>query len=203
MTVEEVKQAFKELKEKGMTEEQLCDSLYSMYRDDKLDIEQLDALSKLLGYEVHEGYIEAEKRRLKRSDLSYITGMKLSVAEEINVIRKIIPLIKDEDIIEDLKEALYCLRYTLSDETIEFLQEKRDALRDIAIDRRKEEDYSITINKNIKCKSCKYGVLFSPYDTWCIKYDLKPNEVLYEGKDCPKYCETAFRSIIDELNKER
>ena len=202
MTVEEAKSAINDLKTRGMTDEQIFDSLYSMYKDDKLDLAQFEALAKLVGYSLNDSFMVAETRRLKKSDLSYITGMKLSVAEEINVLRKIIPLIKDEDIIEDLKEALYCLRYTLSDETIEFLQEKRDVLREFAIDRRKEEDYSITINKNIKCRSCKYGVLFSPYDTWCTKYDLKPNEVLYEGKDCPKYCETTFRSIIDELNKE-
>lgn len=202
MTVEEVKQAFKELKEKGMTDDQICDSLLGMYREDKLDIDQLAAVTKVLGYDLNKDYIETEKRRLKKSDLSYITGMKLSVSEEINVLRKIIPTVNDEDVKEDLKEALYCLRYYLSNETIDYLNERRDDLRQIAIERRKEEDYSINTNKSIKCKSCKYGVLFSPYDTWCMKYDLKPNGILYDGKDCQYYCKTTFRSIIDELNNE-
>ena len=202
MTVEEARTAISDLKTRGMTEEQIFDALYSMYKDDRLNLEQFGALAKLVGYSLNDSFKEAEERRMKKSDLSYITGMKLSVVEEIEILRKIIPSIDDDNVKDDLKEALYCLRYIFSDETIEYLLERREDLKEIVIDKRKEEDYSITINKNIKCRSCKYGVLFSPYDTWCTEYDLKPNEILYEGKDCPHYRKTAFRSIIDELNKE-
>jgi len=200
MTVEDAKEAINDLKTRGLTDEQICESLLSMYRDDKLDLDQLEALAKLVGYDLEKGFIEAEKRRLKQSDLSYITGMKLSVIEEIHLIKKIIPSITDEVIKEDLIEALYCLRYALSDETIDYLKEKRDDLRWIIIDKRKEE-YNIT-NKKIKCLSCKYGVVFNPYDTWCLMYDSKPKGILKEEKDCPYYCKTAYKSIIEELNKE-
>lgn len=121
MTVEETKKAIEELKEKGITYEQICDALYKMYRDDKLDLDQFEALAKLTGYELNEDFINVEKRRLEKSDLSYILGMKLSVTEEINLLKKIIKETKDEDVLEDLKEALYCLKYTFSDETIEYL----------------------------------------------------------------------------------
>lgn len=40
--------------------------------------------------------------------------------------------------------------------------------------------------KDIKCKTCLFsgGNVFS-YN--CCKFKFKPNEVFYEGKDCPKY----------------
>ena len=132
MTVEEAKKVIEELKEngmtyeqaeniidkskgKGMTDEQICDCLYKMYRDNLIDLDQFDALAKLVKYELTQEFIETEKRRLEKSDLSYITGMKLSVIEEIHLLKRLIPTINEEDIKEDLKEALYCLRYNLSD----------------------------------------------------------------------------------------
>ena len=131
MTVEEAKNAIEELKEKGMTDEQICDSLYKMYRDDIIDLEQFDALAKLVKYELKQEFIETEKRRLEKSDLSYILGMKLSVIDEVNIFKYLIKNVKDKDILEDIKEALYCLRYVLSDETIEYIQSMRDELNEI------------------------------------------------------------------------
>lgn len=128
MTVEEAKSAMKELKEKGMTDEQIYDSLYKMYRDDIIDLEQFDALAKLVKYELRQEFIDIEKRRLEKSDLSFILGIELSVVDEINIFKRLIKNTKDKDILEDIKEALYCLRYTLSDETIEYIQSMRDEL---------------------------------------------------------------------------
>ena len=129
MTVEEAKSAIEELKEKGMTDEQICDSLYKMYRDDIIDLEQFDALAKLVKYELKQEFIEIEKRRLEKSDLSYILGMELSVIDEIIIFKNLIKKVKDKDILEDIKEAVYCLRYTLSDETIEYLESIKDDLK--------------------------------------------------------------------------
>ena len=85
----------------------------------------------------------------------------------------------------------------------EALTELEDGLLKTNIDDLVDRDEcDVTINKDIKCKTCKYGVLLNPYDTWCTEYDLKPTEVLYGGYDCPKYIETKFRSIVDTLNNE-
>lgn len=66
-----------------------------------------------------------------------------------------------------------------------------------------EDKLNIQVNKNIKCRTCKYGTLLSPYNTWCTKYKLKPDEVLYEGQDCEHYVETQYRSIVDILNDKK
>ena len=131
MTVEDAKSVIKELEERGLTKEQICESFHRMYMENTIDLEQFEALSKLAGYELNQDYIEDEKRRQEYSDLSFVLGMKLSVAEEINLFKGLIKKIKDKEILEDIKEALYCLRYTLSEETIEYLQSiKKELIKD-------------------------------------------------------------------------
>ena len=130
MTYEQAENVIEKSKGKGMTDEQICDCLYKMYRDDLIDLDQFDALAKLVKYELKQEFIEIENRRLEKSDLSYILGMELSVIDEINIFKNLIKKVKDKDILEDIKEALYCLRYTLSDETIDYLMSIKKELID-------------------------------------------------------------------------
>lgn len=65
MTVDEAKNAIEELKAQGLTDEGIAASLYSMYQDDKIDLDQFGALVKLVGYELSEEFMamdDAEKK---------------------------------------------------------------------------------------------------------------------------------------------
>ena len=50
MTVNEAKEAIKELQAQGSSEEDIVASFYLMYSDGKIDVDQLEALCSLLGY---------------------------------------------------------------------------------------------------------------------------------------------------------
>lgn len=58
-----------------------------------------------------------------------------------------------------------------------------------------EEKISIKLSKEkIKCLNCKYGLIISPYMNKCIKYkEGKPDEVYFEGKDCPYFEQAILR----------
>lgn len=61
MTVEEAKRVFKDLKKKGMTDEDIAKALYNMYRMGKIDLEQFEALVKLLGFELDKEFKKKER----------------------------------------------------------------------------------------------------------------------------------------------
>ena len=168
-----------------------------MYRDGIIDLEQLDALVKLVKYELRQEFIDTEKRRIEKSDLSYILGMKLSVIEEIYLLKSLIKKVKDKDALEDIKEALYCLRYTLSDETIEYLESIKEDLRFEIVEKRKQ-DYHLDDNK-IQCIKCLYCFELNPFDKFCMKYKTKPEGVLNKQNECPKYKELNFLRMDDML----
>ena len=53
----------------------------------------------------------------------------------------------------------------------------------------KEEEQEISVKlsaENIKCKNCIFAT-DNPFDYHCAKFKLKPNEVLFDGKECPKF----------------
>ena len=52
MTVEEVKKAVEEMKAAGHDEEEILASLYIMFQNDKLDIDTLEAIVHVMGYEL-------------------------------------------------------------------------------------------------------------------------------------------------------
>ena len=51
MTKEEATKFFDEQKANGMSEEEILAVLYKMYQDDKIDLDQLEALCAVMGYE--------------------------------------------------------------------------------------------------------------------------------------------------------
>ena len=63
MTVEEVKEVINELKAKGMTDEEIAKSFYYMYKSNKIDLDQFEALVKLVGFEAQEGFLEKERSK--------------------------------------------------------------------------------------------------------------------------------------------
>jgi len=54
------------------------------------------------------------------------------------------------------------------------------------IDENEELTIQLPDKSTIPCLTCKYG-LVNFLATYCSKFDLKPKEVYYESKPCPKY----------------
>ena len=52
MTIDEAKKAFDEMRAQGADDNAILGTLYRMFQDDKIDIEQLGALVNVLGYEL-------------------------------------------------------------------------------------------------------------------------------------------------------
>lgn len=40
---------------------------------------------------------------------------------------------------------------------------------------------------NLKCRTCIYSLINGKTSKSCAKYRDKPDEVYYDGEDCPKY----------------
>lgn len=51
MTIEEAKKALEQLKSEGYSEEDIMKTIYLMYANDKMDLDDLRALTELMGYE--------------------------------------------------------------------------------------------------------------------------------------------------------
>ena len=52
MTIDEAKKAFAEMRAQGADDNAILGTLYRMFQDDKIDVEQLGALVNVLGYEL-------------------------------------------------------------------------------------------------------------------------------------------------------
>nr|DAI30447.1 MAG TPA: hypothetical protein [Caudoviricetes sp.] len=52
MTIDEAKKAFDEMRAQGADDNAILGTLYRMFQDDKIDVEQLGALVNILGYEL-------------------------------------------------------------------------------------------------------------------------------------------------------
>lgn len=52
MTIDDVKKAFDEMRAQGADDNAILGTLYRMFQDDKIDVEQLGALVNVLGYEL-------------------------------------------------------------------------------------------------------------------------------------------------------
>lgn len=65
MTIDEAKEAISEMKAQGSSEEEIAASFYLMFVDDKIDVNQFDALVNLLGYHLSDEFLamgtEAQK----------------------------------------------------------------------------------------------------------------------------------------------
>ena len=52
MTIEKAKKFFQEQKDEGQTEDEILGTLYAMFVDDSINLEQLEVLVNVLGYEI-------------------------------------------------------------------------------------------------------------------------------------------------------
>ena len=56
MTVEEARKVIDELESQGASKEEIAGAFYLLFRDDKIDTEQLESLVNLLGYELNDEF---------------------------------------------------------------------------------------------------------------------------------------------------
>ena len=56
MTVEEARKVIDEMEAQGASKEEIAGAFYLLFRDDKIDSEQLEGLVNLLGYELNEEF---------------------------------------------------------------------------------------------------------------------------------------------------
>lgn len=69
MTIDEAKNAIEELKSQDLTDEAIAASLYEMFKEDKIDLEQFDALVKLVGYELSDEFKAMSDDEKKSQDV--------------------------------------------------------------------------------------------------------------------------------------
>ena len=58
MTIDEAKKAFDEMRAQGADDNAILGTLYRMFQDDKIDVEQLGALVNVLGYELTDEFTQ-------------------------------------------------------------------------------------------------------------------------------------------------
>ena len=56
MSIEELKKAIEEMKAQGQSEEEIAGAFYLLFRDGKINLEQLEALVNVLGFELSEEF---------------------------------------------------------------------------------------------------------------------------------------------------
>lgn len=83
MTVDEAKSAIQELKAQGLNDEGIAASLYQMYTEDKIDLEQFGSLVKLVGYDLSDEFMALSDEEKKNQDIGEF-GMSEDEDEESN-----------------------------------------------------------------------------------------------------------------------
>lgn len=82
MTAEEAKKAFDELKAQGNTEQDILGVLYLMFQDDKLTVEELGNLAKVLGYDLTDEFLAMSPEDQKTKGWEETEEPKEGVSEE-------------------------------------------------------------------------------------------------------------------------
>lgn len=106
MTVEEVTSAIDELK-KDASEEEILTAFAKMYKDGKIDINQLSALVKILGYELSDEFLKLSPEDQKDDKNLFEEKKPEASKEEIEDAKEVTPEEKKESEEEekDAKES--------------------------------------------------------------------------------------------------
>ena len=85
MTIEEGKKAVAELKSEGYNEEEILASFYAMFQNDEIDINILEALTHIVGYELTDEFknMSPEDQKTKGYEEREVEGAE-EKAEAIN-----------------------------------------------------------------------------------------------------------------------
>jgi len=82
MTIEEAKKALEQLKSEGYSEEDIVKTLYLMYANDKMDLDDLRALTELMGYEFTEEFEAMSDEDKKKNGLKQTESAAEGVDKE-------------------------------------------------------------------------------------------------------------------------
>ena len=91
MTIDEAKEAISELRAQGSSDEEIAASFYLMFVDDKLDVNQFNALVNLLGYHLTEEFLAMGTEQQKSEGFA-----KEDKAEE-GISEKEVEMAKDDE----------------------------------------------------------------------------------------------------------
>ena len=69
MTVDEARDAIQELKAQGLNDEGIAASLYQMYKEDKLDLDQFGSLVKIVGYDLSDEFMAMSDEEKKNQEV--------------------------------------------------------------------------------------------------------------------------------------
>ena len=67
MSIEELKKAIEEMKAQGQSEEEIAGAFYLLFRDGKINLEQLEALVNVLGFELNEEFKAMDPEQQKEA----------------------------------------------------------------------------------------------------------------------------------------
>lgn len=82
MTIEEAKKALEQLKSEGYSDEDIVKTLYLMYANDKMDLDDLRALTELMGYEFTEEFEAMSDEDKKKNGLKQTESAAEGVEKE-------------------------------------------------------------------------------------------------------------------------
>lgn len=82
MTIEEAKKALEQLKSEGYSDEDIVKTLYLMYANDKMDLDDLRALTELMGYEFTEEFEAMSEEDKKKNGLKQMESAAEGVEKE-------------------------------------------------------------------------------------------------------------------------
>lgn len=82
MTIEEAKKALEQLKSEGYSEEDIVKTLYLMYANDKMDLDDLRALTELMGYEFTDEFEAMSDEDKKKNGLKQTESAAEGVEKE-------------------------------------------------------------------------------------------------------------------------
>lgn len=96
MTREEAKQAIEELKAQGFSEDEMLLTFYTMFQDDKLNVEQLGNLVELIGYELSEEFLAMSPEDQKTKGYEEVKDEENLTEEEIEDAKEVEPEEKEK-----------------------------------------------------------------------------------------------------------
>ena len=72
MSIEELKKASEEMEAQGKSKEEIAGAYYLMFRDGKINVEQLEALVNILGFELSEEFKAMDPEQQKENGYEVI-----------------------------------------------------------------------------------------------------------------------------------
>ena len=79
MTIEEARKVIDQMESQGASKEEIAAAFYLLFRDDKIDSEQLEALVNLVGYELNDEFKNMDPEQQKENGYELTNDAKENV----------------------------------------------------------------------------------------------------------------------------